>query len=182
MNQPEPNHLSEETLHAFLDGELPTTRHADCAAHVEICAECAARLAELEALFAALERLPEARLERSLKPAVMAAIEGGAHSARQWGWLLTFEAILALGLMALSAPFWLSRLPAWPLQPVQIFPFEIIERLHGAFALFIRGIRLSVDISLGIPVRSASWALILAAGAWIAGNALLLRPAPRRSD
>src|SRR5919108_1828475 len=44
------SHVDEGTLHAYLDGELPSSERADVEAHLAECAECRANLAEAKAL------------------------------------------------------------------------------------------------------------------------------------
>ena len=52
-------HLDEGTLHALLDGEIPSTELPPIQAHLGACAECRARLAEEQELLAESDRLIE---------------------------------------------------------------------------------------------------------------------------
>ena len=52
-------HLDEGTLHALLDGEIPSAELPPIQAHLGACAECRARLAEEQELLAESDRLIE---------------------------------------------------------------------------------------------------------------------------
>ena len=60
-------HVSTETLSAYLDGELEAAEAAPLGAHLDGCAECAARLDSLQSTAATLRQL-----ERPLPPAAVA--------------------------------------------------------------------------------------------------------------
>ena len=59
-------HVSTETLSAYLDGELEAAEAAPLGAHLDGCAECAARLDSLQSTAATLRQL-----ERPLPPAAV---------------------------------------------------------------------------------------------------------------
>lgn len=50
-------HLDEGTIHAWLDGELPLAEREAAGAHVALCAECAAAVAEARGFIAASSRI-----------------------------------------------------------------------------------------------------------------------------
>lgn len=50
-------HLEEGTIHAWLDGELPSAERAEAEAHIAECAECAAAVAEARGFIAASSRV-----------------------------------------------------------------------------------------------------------------------------
>ena len=63
-------HLDEGTLHALLDGEIPSAELPPIQAHLGACAECRARLAEEQDLLAESDRLIEVLELPEAAPAV----------------------------------------------------------------------------------------------------------------
>lgn len=63
-------HLDEGTLHALLDGEIPSAELAPIQAHLGACAECRARLTEEQDLLAESDRLIEVLELPEAAPAV----------------------------------------------------------------------------------------------------------------
>jgi hypothetical protein len=74
MTDQPPVHLSDDTLYEYLDEALAPAELAQAGAHLVGCGECAGRLAQLRALFAGLEALPDAALSRDLSPAITHAL------------------------------------------------------------------------------------------------------------
>ncbi|MEK7325637.1 MAG: zf-HC2 domain-containing protein, partial [Chloroflexota bacterium] len=75
-------HLNDTDFSEYLDSALDAARRAEVESHLAACPACAARLAELRALFAALESLPDAPLERDLSSAVMESIRRAKLAAQ----------------------------------------------------------------------------------------------------
>jgi hypothetical protein len=90
-------HLDEGTLHALLDGEIPSAELAPIQAHLGGCAECRARLAEEQDLLAESDRLIEVLELPEAAPAV-APVRTAAR--RVWPARLAWAAtvVLAAGL------------------------------------------------------------------------------------
>ncbi|HSE53216.1 MAG TPA: zf-HC2 domain-containing protein, partial [Gemmatimonadales bacterium] len=90
-------HLDEGTLHALLDGEIPSAELPPIQAHLRGCAECRARLAEEQDLLAESDRLIEV-LE--LPEAAPAAVPLRNATRRVWPTRLAWAAtvVLAAGL------------------------------------------------------------------------------------
>ena len=78
-------HLTTEQLSAFLDDQLSPGERLDCQAHLSICQQCQARLADLRRTVVLLHALPQARLPRSfvLPASTMPASEHPVHPVRQ---------------------------------------------------------------------------------------------------
>jgi hypothetical protein len=100
-----------ERLSAFLDDELAPGERAEIAAHLGACAECAARLAELQAVDEAVASLPleapggyfeslPARVRARLEPRPMRS------QLQAWSW-----ALAAALLLAVVTPLTLLRRP-----------------------------------------------------------------------
>jgi anti-sigma factor RsiW len=100
-----------ERLPAFLDDELAPAERAEVAAHVAACAECAARLAELQAVDESVAALPSeapAGYFESLPTRVRARLQPKAARRRLpvWTW-----AVAAALLLAVVTPLTLKRRP-----------------------------------------------------------------------
>src|SRR5512137_2068801 len=105
---PESTHPDEARLNEYADGELGDAARAEVAAHVADCAMCAARLAELRALFEDLAALPDEPLAVDLAPAVLARLPRRA-AAPAWALRLALaaQAAAAIATFALLQP-WLA--------------------------------------------------------------------------
>lgn len=115
-------HLNEETLNEYLDDELETAQRAEAEAHLAACPQCAARLAELQMLFATLEALPAEPLARDLSATVEAALTAPAPAPLSLPVraVLLLQVFIAIIVLALSAPVLLANLP--PFNPAQLAP------------------------------------------------------------
>ena len=78
-------HLTEETLHMYLDGELTDIEYAEVAAHLTACEVCRVELAALQELFLALDELAPAP---DLVPAVRARLAAGQPDTLWGRWLM----------------------------------------------------------------------------------------------
>ncbi|MEW6406130.1 MAG: hypothetical protein AB1649_30465, partial [Chloroflexota bacterium] len=96
-------HLTEEQLNEYLDNELPGRAEAE--RHLAECADCAARLASLQALFDEIESLPEAALSTSLAARFTRAVELPTSLPRSLRLTVTLQAALAIVVMIIAAPF-----------------------------------------------------------------------------
>lgn len=98
-------HLDEGTLHALLDGEIPSAELPPIQAHLGGCAECRARLAEEQDLLAESDRLIEV-LE--LPEAVPAVVPVRKTPRRVWptrlAWAATVVLAAGLGYSARGGP------------------------------------------------------------------------------
>jgi anti-sigma factor RsiW len=73
-------HLDEGTIHAWLDGELPSAEREALEAHIAECAPCAAALAEARGFVAASTRILTAL--DSVPGGVLPAASTGSGTAR----------------------------------------------------------------------------------------------------
>ena len=94
------SHLDEGTIHALLDGEVPSTELAPIQAHLERCEACKAKLAEERELLAVSDRLIGAvqlapRTESAAVHPVRPSTRPPVH-LRQLAWAATV--VLAAGL------------------------------------------------------------------------------------
>lgn len=179
-------HLSEETLNEYLDGVLPPAALAATGAHLQGCPACRAQLEQLRGLFAALESLPEAPLERDLAAAVVTALAARAPLSRGVRLALVVQALGALAVIVLAWPLlnletvasgaalaWgpaLAQLPGWfALQWASgmqaVLQFASLPSLGAPFSL-----------DLDPPAVLIALTLLSASLLWLVGNGLLLRP------
>ncbi len=188
MNPGLSTHLDDTTLNEYLDATVAPPRRAETVAHLEACAGCQQRLADLRALFAALDSLPDARLEHDLSRKVAAALKPQR---------LALPLALRLAFVAQAGLVLLLGLALWPtlsafVTPVPTGPF--IGPLVSAFADSVQALATqwqaaleAARVSIGSGLESArallpaslgiGWGVGLAAVAllWLVGNSLLLR-------
>jgi hypothetical protein len=105
-------HLEEGTIHAWLDGALPSDDAAHVEEHVEHCAECAAMVADARGLIAgasrivsALDIVPGGVLPKSTTTAVAAPPRSVWRSLH----LTPFRAALAASLMVAAGSLFVLR-------------------------------------------------------------------------
>ena len=173
-------HPSHESLQAYLDGELTQRERRDLEAHLQVCPDCAAELAQLRSLFQSIESLPSEPLAADLAPGVMAAVRPRIPQ-------LALGELLAAAALTAGLVLWLGGA-------------ELRDRLGGAAERLIARLEVAtagilstfndflnngpqLDIAgLGdwvgtvlIP-PSLWWAVAAAALAlWLLGNGLVLR-------
>lgn len=98
-------HLDEGTLHALLDGEIPSAELPPIQAHLGGCAECRARLAEEQDLLAESDRLIEVLELPEAAPAVVPVRKA---PRRVWptrlAWAATVVLAAGLGYSARGGP------------------------------------------------------------------------------
>jgi len=185
------NHLSDELLNEYLDEGLPN--RATVEEHLAQCADCAARLAELRALFTEIESLPEITLSRDLAAAVtrtlrqaqdngLSGFNATNSAAPHWLTLMVgLQAALALIATVIAAPFVIefasASLPA--LQTPSLT--ETFIQLQSQWMMWLDMLSQfeipSVPEVPVIEVSSLYFLLTLAGVAvfWLVGNGLLLR-------
>jgi len=174
-------HLNEETLNEYLDGALETVERAAAEAHLAACPQCAARLAELQTLFATLEALPAEPLTRDLSAAVEAALTAStaAPLSLPMRAVLLLQAFIAVIVLALSAPVLLANLP--PFNPAQLGPtftlnwaslLEPLAQLWAQSQTFVRSATSPLtEISLWMWGATLGSLAVL----WLVGNGAVLR-------
>ncbi len=182
------NHLDETALHEYLDEALDPTARTEVEAHLAGCSTCAARLAELQVLFTALEFLPEVSLEHDLTPAVLEAIRPAQTTPPALRWAVVAQLAAAVALLFF----------AWPRVAGQFANLASGQMRVQVIAGFANALRvlfsqwpamLAPATKIGVPslgvtryvpalqLSPLSWWLLIAAALvlWLAGNGLLLR-------
>ncbi len=177
-------HIDDEQIFEYLDQALTQKKRAEFEAHLDNCQICIERLEKHTAIFTAIEGIPDQTLERDLAPEVLSALKKGKSLSPIWWWLLGIQGILALGLMALTAPSLLNSSIEIPFREMgrdvlTTFSTNISAWLQVWNSLLENSRNLfEFDFSpiLGIPTQSILWLLLLATLTWIVGNSILLRP------
>jgi len=168
-------HLTDEQLNEYLDNA--STERLLLEAHLASCDECTARLSALQALFTALDSLPEVALSTDLAARF---IPRPSPVPRLPRWLIPTAALQgALALLALivTAPLLANRMPPIETPPLTETLLQLQARgltLLEAFTSF-QIPALPQLPSLEISSLVLSITLAGASLLWLVGNGLLLR-------
>jgi hypothetical protein len=188
MTEPGGAHPEEVMLHAFLDRGLDAEEQAAIDVHLAGCPFCAARLAELQALFARLEDLPDTPLQRRLDGDVLASIRRGAAEPRAYRVAIAVQLALGALVLVLARHWVIDALTGLTSIPLQDRLVASVSDAFGDLSLLWPWVERSVA-SLpnpfvdwvprlpAIPFVMSQWGPVMAAALalWLAGNSLLLR-------
>ena len=173
------NHLTDEQLNEYLDNELADRVQAD--QHLAMCADCAARLASLQALFSELDSLPEEVLSRDIAARITLPSHVPAVFPRSLRLAVTLQAALAAIAIIIAAPFVMQFVSPY-LVSIQMPSFvEIFIQVQAQWVAWLDALSQFQMPSLPeIPVVEISSLYIALALAgvsllWLVGNGLLLR-------
>ena len=103
------DHLTDVQLNEYLDNESSEGIRID--AHLAECADCAARLTALQALFTEIESLPEVALSRPIAARFTRPVGLPTPLPRFLTLTATLQAVMALLILTLAAPFLTNLLP-----------------------------------------------------------------------
>lgn len=165
-------HLSDEQLNEILDRRFN-------APHLDSCAACQTRLANLRAVFTSLKSLPEANPPRNLTASILSRLPAQKLNAA-WNWVLTLQAASALGVFV-----WFASLFQVPTE-IAAYQLPSIESILIRLTSFVSGLQLSLPslptstFSLQLSTLNLSLLLLSAAALWVVGNTTLLRAPTRR--
>lgn len=174
-------HLTEEILNEYLDNALAPPARAAADAHLANCDDCMAELESLRSLFAKIESLPEATLERDLSTAVLARLGGNRVSVpRAVRWALVAQALAVVIVLGLAWP--LFDLAALKL-PVVSLNLPSTAQLIGLWSAWMRNLSQTSllpsipswpSLHLDPPALLLTLTLVSACLLWLVGNGLLL--------
>jgi len=187
-------HPDELILHEYLDNELPAPQVQELLIHLQACADCSQKLADLRQLFLVIATASAPALETDLAPAVLREISAPpiqgrstqtVHPAIRFAVVIQITLAILLLTFALPnlLPLWLRNL-AWP----------SLVSVGELIAVFVRHASILWDSSLlqaqtwlsqafepalqvwipHFPLLSMIVFLGIAAIIWLAGNSFLL--------
>jgi hypothetical protein len=172
-------HLTDEQLNEYLDHEIE--EHAQVELHLSSCADCAARLAALQTLFAEIESLPEVTLSRSLASPVTRRVSGRASLPRSLRLTVILQAAAAVIVILFAAPFvegWVSPYFSNIQAPSITNAFLQLQSQWMIWLDMLSQFRMPVMPAIP-ALELSSLALIFAVIGvsllWLVGNRLLLR-------
>lgn len=191
MSKNESEHIPDELLQMFLDGELDTRRRSTMEGHLVSCETCSRRLESWQDLFQQLEELPDEELQRDLA----SALEDG-HAltrrprAHRLVWLAEGAALL---LLVIFAGTWIWS--GWQ-QVFQALPLDSAIQWAGSMLSIMTAVFQTIEaalVSVGpallptlpdwavLPTQNAwIWVVLVASGLlWLFGNRLFLPRAAR---
>jgi hypothetical protein len=118
-------HPGEDSLNEYLDGYLADDQKIELENHLETCAQCASRLAELREVFQNLESLPNYSLDRDLSVEVVSAIQPRINLSPGWKWGAFVQFVLAFIVILLAVPVlletWKPNLTGMQYSLIQMF-------------------------------------------------------------
>jgi anti-sigma factor RsiW len=173
-------HLNDETLNEYIDDALEAPERAEANLHLAACPHCAARLAEMRALFATLESLPAEPLTHDLSANVVSAITPAPTPlSLPIRAVLALQVIIAIILLAISAPVVLANFPVLsPAQLTATFTFDWASFLEPLTQLWAQGQNLARTTTSPLAEISVwLWGAALGGLAvlWVVGNGAVLR-------
>jgi anti-sigma factor RsiW len=168
------NHLTDETLNEYLDDEL--TNRVEIEQHLSRCADCAARLTALQALFNEIESLPELALSKPLA-APFTRREAGFVLPHWLKLTATLQAAVVLVIIILTAPFIAELLPTIQTPSLADTLLQLQSQWTAWLAL-LSAFQLPTSPTFPTPEISSLVLTLILAGVsvlWLVGNGLLLR-------
>ena len=169
-------HLTNEQLNEYLDNE--TANRAEIETHLDSCDECAARLSNLQALFADLDSLPEMTLSRDIAARFRPRPSLTVPQLPTWLTLTaSLQAAAALVALIVAIPFFSIMLPKVEMPSFTTWFFEI-QSLWTSWLDTLSTFQMPTFQPSNIPTLEMSTlfiALAVVSIFWIFGNGLLLR-------
>lgn len=167
------DHLSEENLHALLDGELDPGVRSQFQAHLNSCTRCQHSLAAVRRVFDQLGRVEELPLMADVSLTVVEQLRARRGQTRGLRRLVLIEVLLAgalLGLMgwsgaglrALASPE-VPALPwlAWLQTAAQSLESAVAQAARAADSLWTQWLSQWASLPLPEVMPGAFWPLLL---------------------
>lgn len=188
MSRDNYDHITDDVLHEYLDGELNSEDRSNIQLHLTSCKECTLRLETWGSLFTEIERLPDLEELINFEPLVLANLSD-SRPRRSWAiWMLIGQATLAISLIffgwqQISTSLPLGRITSWLALPIQTLREMIDNFILGfgeAFNQFHSWSPSSGDLIAYLPPISVGgrlliYAWVFAIALWMAGNHYLFR-------
>ena len=168
-------HLTDEQLNEYLDHE--SSERVQIEAHLASCADCAARLAALQALFNEIESLPDLTLPRP----IASRLTLPSALPRSLTLTVTLQAALAIVTIIVAAPFvmqfispYLANVPAPSLA-------DVLLQVQTQWMLWLDALAtFQMPAIPEVPAVEISslfmmLTILVVSLLWLIGNGLLLR-------
>jgi hypothetical protein len=171
-------HLTDQELNKYLDHE--STDRVAIEAHLASCGECAARLSDLQALFAELDSLPEVTLSTNFAARFTPRPSLVPQLPRWLTLTATLQAAAALVGLIIAIPFISIMLPKVAAPSFTTLIFEL-QTIWASWLDTLSSLHFPTFRPANLPPLEISTLLIALAGVsvlWIFGNGLLLRNRP----
>jgi anti-sigma factor RsiW len=168
-------HLTDNDLNEYLDNA--TADRARLQTHLDSCADCAARLATLQTLFAELDSLPDLALTTPLAARVLLDLKRTPRLPRWLPLTSLLQTAAAAIALIFAAPFLLTYLPTLP-TPTWTDTLAQIQTQWLTFLDALAAIQppaLPEIPATGISSLTASLVLACAFVLWLFGNRFLLK-------
>jgi len=177
------DHISDVQLNEYLDNE--STESASIEAHLSSCAECAARLTALQALFTEIESLPELELTQPNAARFTPAPNLIPQLPRWLTLTAVLQVVFAFAVLIFITPFVLNLLPDVQTPSIN----DVVRQLQSQWIAMLESLstlRLASEQAfqtLSLPqvpvfeISTLALTLTLAGASllWLVGNGLLLR-------
>jgi anti-sigma factor RsiW len=165
-------HLTDDRLQEWLDGELAPDLAASARAHVSHCARCTEQASKYRMLYLSLERLDERKPSVDLTPGVLARLVRRERRRDGLLWVLAGQAMLAGFAVSLTWPRLTLLADSWRASVPQ--PQLLLDFLRAAS----QGLRLTPLVLPWDSLRNAlelpsHWGVDSLLGPWPAWGAAL---------
>ena len=172
-------HLTDEQLNEYLDHE--TSDRAQVESHLAMCADCARRLRELEALFSEIESLPDVPLSPEYGTRFTPVRSEPVRLPRSLTLTMILQAVLAVVGITVAAPFVIQFVSSYA--PGLSVPslLDVFLQLQNQWTTWLARLStFSFPAIPEIPLVNASslfvmFTVIGVSLLWLIGNGLLLR-------
>lgn len=166
-------HLADDRLQEWLDGELAPDVAASIKAHLAHCAICSQQVSRYRELYVSLEQLEQRTPSIDLTPAVLARLASGTRPRDWLAWLLAGQLLLAGLVMSLT---W-SRITTLTSDWLSIVPQP--QLLLSLLRTALQGLRLTAPVLPWDSLRTAlelpsHWGLNSLVASWPAWGAALV--------
>ena len=173
------NHITDEKLNEYLDNEIKDPAQVEL--HLSSCADCAARLATLRALFSEIESLPELALSHDIAVPITRRISGLATLPRSLRLTMILQAAAAIVALIFAAPFVMQLISLYASSLQVLSVADVFMRLQTQWRTWLDMLsQFQLPRIPEIPVIELSGLFIMLTVVgvsllWLIGNGLLLR-------
>lgn len=180
-------HNQEEQFHEYLDGEMSKLDRKKFELHLKECGQCQQELDKTQALFTAIESIPEIEILHDYSPSLVSRLKPTSLFSKQGNWLVAFQFLAATIFLIIAIP---TLMESYPLPDESLIDpnlFEVISTIPEQIDEYIEMVFDGIDTMLlhldslntQDPVEFTTtliWPMLAAATLlWFVGNGILLR-------